>query len=122
VLLTVLRRDCSFSGKFTILPIILQQLSFISTTRMGSIFASRLLTGISYAHYTFQSSSDITQFGQEIFEFTMKGYWPDKKDSEYTRLIPGLYTVVAGDEWGALVLVHFTVTGKPSQTTTTSPD
>jgi len=86
----------------------------------GIYLCQPALTGISYAHYTFQSSSDITQFGQEIFEFTMKGYWPDKKDSEYTRLDPGVYTVVAGDEWGALVLVHFTVT-ETVTTTTTSP-
>jgi hypothetical protein len=86
----------------------------------GIYLCQPALTGISYAHYTFQSSSDITQFGQEIFEFMMKGYWPDKKDSEYTRLDPGVYTVVAGDEWGALVLVHFTVT-ETVTTTTTSP-
>ena len=78
------------------------------------------LTGISYSLYSFKPSSDVTQFGQQIFEFTMKGYWPDKKFSEYTKLEPGVYTVAAEDEWGALVLVHFTVSNIVTTTTTSS--
>ena len=34
------------------------------------------------------------------------GYW---NGSTITDFEQGVYTVVAGDEWGALVVLHFTV-------------
>jgi hypothetical protein len=44
-------------------------------------------------------------------ELTEAGYWtgniPNATKHNFT---PGVYSVVAGDEWGALVMVHFTVT------------
>ena len=36
------------------------------------------------------------------------GYW-DSQNKEH-NLIPGVYTVAAGDEWGDIVLLHFIVT------------
>ena len=41
---------------------------------------------------------------------TLKGYWTDGTDSQFTYFSSGVYTVVAGDEWGTLVVLHFTVT------------
>jgi hypothetical protein len=44
------------------------------------------------------------------YEISVNGYWPDNESATSTNFAPGIYTVVAGDEWGALVVVHFTVT------------
>ena len=42
-------------------------------------------------------------------EINVKGYWPNNESASSNNFEPGVYTVVAGDEWGALVVVHFTV-------------
>jgi hypothetical protein len=74
--------------------------------------------------YSFQPSSDMaaviegsnpspTNSSQQMkYELTLNGYWPDdnySSNSQLTNFAPGVYTVVAGDEWGDLVVVHFTV-------------
>jgi hypothetical protein len=45
------------------------------------------------------------------YTVTIQGYWPNAFNSKSTRIPfdPGIYTVVAGDEWGNLVILHFTV-------------
>jgi hypothetical protein len=43
---------------------------------------------------------------------TIKGYWTGGEDSKFIVFPPGVYTVAAGDEWGTLVLIHFTVEGE----------
>ena len=44
------------------------------------------------------------------FEPAPTGYWASNDvGATFTNFEPGVYTVVAGDEWGALVVVHFTV-------------
>jgi hypothetical protein len=43
-------------------------------------------------------------------EYTETGYWTGAApNATQQNFEPGVYTVVAGDEWGALVVVHFTV-------------
>ena len=37
------------------------------------------------------------------------GYWTGSPNGALTNFIPGVYTVVAGDEWGTMVFLHFTV-------------
>jgi hypothetical protein len=37
------------------------------------------------------------------------GYWTGSPNGASTNFIPGVYTVVAGDEWGTMVFLHFTV-------------
>ena len=73
--------------------------------------------------YSFQPSLDWAQVienpanplnnsQQMKYELTINGYWPDdnfSSNSQLTSFAPGVYTVVAGDEWGTLVVVHFTV-------------
>jgi hypothetical protein len=74
--------------------------------------------------YSFESSNDMAavietsnpsptnSYQQMKYELTINGYWPDdnfSSNSQLTSFEPGVYTVVAGDEWGALVFVHFTV-------------
>ena len=45
------------------------------------------------------------------YELQLNGYWDgNPMEAVQDNFNPGVYTVVAGDEWGALVLVHFTVT------------
>ena len=45
------------------------------------------------------------------FEPAPTGYWASNDvGATFTNFEPGVYTVVAGDEWGAVVVVHFTVT------------
>ena len=44
------------------------------------------------------------------FEPAPTGYWASNDvGAAFTNFESGVYTVVAGDEWGALVIVHFTV-------------
>jgi len=43
-------------------------------------------------------------------EYTETGYWTGAApNATQQNFEPGIYTVVAGDEWGALVVVHFMV-------------
>ena len=65
--------------------------------------------------YVFKPLSDIISLRPDEAELsTMKdeikinGYWTDS--AEFKSFEPGVYTVAAADEWGALAVVHFTVT------------
>ena len=45
------------------------------------------------------------------FEPAPTGYWASNNvGATFSNFEPGVYTVVGGDEWGTLVIVHFTVT------------
>jgi hypothetical protein len=80
-------------------------------------------TNATVISFSFQPLSDTAvvneDFGQYAnnsrqfkYEVTIQGYWPDSNFSSNSRLIafdPGVYTAVGGDEWGNLVIVHFTV-------------
>ena len=70
--------------------------------------------------YAFQSSSDIAAIVQISntnpvstenmnAEVQTTGYWVGTSSAALTNFVPGVYTIVGGDEWGALVVVHFTV-------------
>lgn len=37
------------------------------------------------------------------------GYWTDSQEATFSDFTPGVYTVVGGDEWGTLVVLHFVV-------------
>jgi len=59
---------------------------------------------------TLPNGLDFTPLDQKYADLDLKGYWTDNSRSAiFTDFEPGIYTVVAGDEWGALVFVHFTV-------------
>jgi hypothetical protein len=80
-----------------------------------------ILTDIS--SYVFQPLSDsaaVFQMSESTAVFTAgmnaefepapTGYWASNEvGAAFTNFGPGVYTVVAGDEWGALVVLHFTV-------------
>lgn len=67
--------------------------------------------------YNFKPSSDIVVFsyGDTINnspmrdEINIEGYWTNSGSNSFSNFNPGVYTVVAGDEWGAMVILHFTV-------------
>jgi hypothetical protein len=87
----------------------------------GIYHCPMILTDIS--SYVFQPLSDsaaVFQMSESTAVFTMgmntefepapTGYWASNNvGATFTNFEPGVYTVVAGDEWGALVFVHFTV-------------
>ncbi len=78
-------------------------------------------TSIPISYYDFQPLSDIaaaissiTSFPNSTYAinagFTETGYWAGTSPKATKHNFdPGVYTVVAGDEWGSLVIVHFTV-------------
>jgi hypothetical protein len=39
----------------------------------------------------------------------LNGYWIGNPVAKLTNFTPGVYTVIAGDEWGASMFIHFTV-------------
>ena len=70
--------------------------------------------------YQFQPSGDtaaVFQLGGASPVLTEKmtsaiqpaGYWTGSPTAVLTDFTPGIYTVAAGDEWGAIVILHFTV-------------
>jgi len=87
----------------------------------GTYMCPMILTDIS--SYVFQPISDnaaVFQMSESTAVFTIAmntefepaptGYWANNNvGAAFTNFEPGVYTVVAGDEWGALVLVHFTI-------------
>jgi hypothetical protein len=46
-------------------------------------------------------------------EITVTGYWtwPNGQQPTFGNFTPGVYTLVGGDEWGALAVLHFVVQG-----------
>jgi hypothetical protein len=70
--------------------------------------------------YDFQPRSDVaaiyTSYDSEPSSIDMTanvtpaGFWTGSPpNASFSHFIPGIYTVVGGDEWGALVVLHFTV-------------
>ena len=59
------------------------------------------------------SNDNTHSYNQLKYELVANGYWTkdstDDYNSSFSNFNPGVYTVVAGDEWGALVVLHFTV-------------
>jgi hypothetical protein len=86
----------------------------------GAIYnCPMILSEITY--YNFQPSSDIADiFGSCALnpcltvemnsEVNETGYWTgNSPTATLNNFTPGVYTVVGGDEWGTLVILHFTV-------------
>ena len=69
--------------------------------------------------YDFQPSSDIadiyTKYDSEPLSMNMTagikvvGFWISGLNATSSNFTPGIYTVVGGNEWGALAILHFTV-------------
>jgi hypothetical protein len=67
--------------------------------------------------YSFKPSSDkadvigdIVAKNQQInYGITLKGFWTTDAVSHFSYFNPGEYTVISGDEWGNVVLIHFSI-------------
>jgi phenolic acid decarboxylase len=80
--------------------------------------------------YVFQPSSDIASVfyfdsfdpNPDLIDFkissgiTVTGYWLNGQETTPHNFTPGVYTVVGGDEWGALAVLHFVVQGNDEST------
>jgi len=86
----------------------------------GQYNCPMILSGI--GAYVFQPSSDMASVigscdPNPCLTLNMsstvssKGYWSSNllQGATFSNFSPGVYTVVAGDEWGTLVLLHFIV-------------
>jgi hypothetical protein len=73
-----------------------------------------------YYDYDFQPWSDVatihTGYDFEPWSINMTarvtsaGFWTGSRpNATFSNFTPGIYTVVGGDEWGALVILHFTI-------------
>jgi hypothetical protein len=61
-------------------------------------------TTTSNSSYIFQPLS-----ARNILSETCVGYWIE--DETYAQFAPGMYTVLAGDQWGQVAILHFVVAG-----------
>jgi hypothetical protein len=69
--------------------------------------------------YGFQPWSDVATIypgNPELYSINMttkatsSGFWTGSRpNATFSNFTPGIYTVVGGDEWGALVILHFTI-------------
>lgn len=93
----------------------------------GTYSCPAILSGISsYSFYPLSSLASVMGtcgsepcFTEEMnTTTTVKGYW---SGDSFEVLPPGTYTVVVGDEWGALLLGHFVVTSPGSVGTVILP-
>ena len=77
-----------------------------------------ILAGV-YYYYDFQPGSDVAVIYTSHSEpssinmtakVTSAGFWTGSRpNATFSNFSPGIYTVVGGDEWGALVVLHFTI-------------
>ena len=88
----------------------------------GIYHCPMILSSISsYVFQPLSDSADVFQMSESTAVSTMEmntefepaptGYWASNNvGATFSNFEPGVYTVVGGDEWGTLVIVHFTVT------------
>ena len=107
--LAVLQGNYTLSNYSTVMPLIIYDPSkvYIGTQVVGptSYFFQPLNDTDVLSGGDYNSSNGLKM----QYEINVNGYWPNNASTTSTNFEPGVYTVVAGDEWGALVLVHFTV-------------
>jgi hypothetical protein len=72
-----------------------------------------------YYDFDFQPWSDVATIYLDNFEpysinmiatVTSAGFWTGSRpNATFSNFTPGIYTIVGGDEWGALVILHFAI-------------
>jgi hypothetical protein len=78
-----------------------------------------ILSGIN--SYVFQPLNDVAAIYQiSNIEPFIEKINKEVQTTGLTDADPGVYSVVAGDEWGDLVIVHFTVSNMAGTTTSTN--
>jgi len=76
------------------------------------VISYSFLPSLDWAQVIENPANPLHNFQQMQYELTINGYWPDdnfSSNSQLTSFKPSVYTVVAGDEWGNLIILHFTV-------------
>jgi len=76
-----------------------------------------IVAAVSYDFQPWSASADIyTGYGfmpwsrNMSTEVTSEGFWTGSyPNATFSNFTPGMYTVVGGDEWGSLVIIHFTI-------------
>jgi hypothetical protein len=76
-----------------------------------------MLAAVSYDFKPWSDIADIyTGYDSEPWSINMTakvtsaGFWTGSPpNATFSNFTPGIYTVVGGDEWGALVILHFTI-------------
>jgi hypothetical protein len=95
----------------TAMPIALWDYNFVVPCPISIPISSYVFKPLSDIATAFSSNASFPNSTYAInAEFTETGYWTgNAPNATLTDFQPGVYTVVAGDEWGALVVLHFTV-------------
>jgi hypothetical protein len=75
----------------------------------GAIYEFRPLSDIAAISYECDPPCNDSYDTQIYRELQLSHYWTGSRPAIINSFDPGVYTVVAGDEWGALVVLHFTV-------------
>ena len=109
-----------FQGYYT--PSNVSTAETLELYKPGMYSCPMILAGIT--SYTFQPLSTVASVNApySIFNLslasgvTASGYWTDNNSSDvwglnarFSNFQPGIYTIAGGDEWGQLILLHFTV-------------
>lgn len=79
-----------------------------------------------FSSYSFQPLSDVANVSFGSMNLTTvvetNGSWTGSMSSSaFQTFNPGVYTIVAGDEWGDLAIVHFSVSTQLNQSITVGP-
>ncbi len=108
--IAVLQGDFSLDSIASATPLVLYDPNAINSCPM-------ILAGITA--YNFQPSSDMaaisTSFNSQPVTMEMSsslevsGNWTGAPNAVFTAFTPGVYTLVGGDEWGNVAILHFIV-------------
>jgi hypothetical protein len=61
---------------------------------------------------------EFTPLDHKYADLDLKGYWTGvSRSAVFSSLEPGIYTVIADDEWGALVVLNFTISNATAAST-----
>jgi len=108
--LAVLRGNYTMSSYSIVTPLIIFNPSEVyigTTTAEPTSYSFQPFIDVAILNGGDFNSSDAIRLHIEI---SINGYWPNNESASSNNFEPGIYTIVAGDEWGALVVLHFTVT------------
>jgi hypothetical protein len=83
----------------------------------GTVFDFAPQSDLADVYYGCQPPCDNHSNIRIYQELSLTHYWTGSRPATIHSFEPGVYTIVAGDEWGNLVILHFTVT-EPTITST----
>jgi hypothetical protein len=108
--LAVLRGNYTGSNYSTVTPLIIFNPGEVytgTTIAAPTSYSFSPLIDVAVLNGGDYNSSDAIRLHIEI---SVSGYWPNNESASSNNFEPGVYTIIAGDEWGTLVVLYFTVT------------